>query len=290
MVFNDDIVIKKGIDEQGKAIGKKEINWYQFISKLHFENIPRIISYAPLTMERIHGHNIFELDCLVRSQKEIILKNIVNTLQHLHDSVPKIPADINDLSEAYINKTFSRLDKIKTLVPFADRDFIRINGQYYRNIYAWKEEVISRIKSYFPTEFSVIHGDCTFSNIMYDTFAQKIILIDPRGYFGKTQVYGDVDYDWAKLYYSINGNYDQFNRKKYSLCIAENEIELTIKSTDWEDIENTFFDLIPGINRRKIKLLHALIWLSLTTYAWDDFDSICGAFYNGIIKLGEAME
>ena len=103
-------------------------------------------------------------------------------------------------------------------------------------------------------------------------------------------MYGDVDYDWAKLYYSINGNYDQFNRKKYSLCIAENEIELTIKSTDWEDIENTFFDLIPGINRRKIKLLHALIWLSLTTYAWDDFDSICGAFYNGIIKLGEAME
>ena len=39
----------------------------------------------------------------------------------------------------------------------------------------------------------------------------------------------------------------------------------------------------------QIKLLHAIIWLSLTTYAWQDYDSICGAFYNGLYYMEEAL-
>jgi hypothetical protein len=38
-----------------------------------------------------------------------------------------------------------------------------------------------------------------------------------------------------------------------------------------------------------IKLIHAVIWLSLTTYAWQDYDSICGAFYNGLYYLEEVL-
>ena len=54
-------------------------------------------------------------------------------------------------------------------------------------------------------------------------------------------------------------------------------------------MEDYFFDCLPNINKNKIKLLHAIIWLSLTSYAWEDYDSICGAFYNGIAKLGEVL-
>jgi hypothetical protein len=32
-----------------------------------------------------------------------------------------------------------------------------------------------------------------------------------------------------------------------------------------------------------------LVWLSLTTYAWEDYDSICGAFYYGLYWLEDAM-
>ena len=124
---------------------------------------------------------------------------------------------------------------------------------------------------------------------MFDTFDMKAILIYPRGYFGKTKLYGDVDYDWAKLYYSLHGEYDQFNRKKFTLDIREKEVELAIKPNNWADMEEYFFDLLPEVSRYKIKLLHAIIWLSLTTYAWEDYDSICGAFYNGIIKLGDVL-
>ena len=124
---------------------------------------------------------------------------------------------------------------------------------------------------------------------MFDTFNMKAILIDPRGYFGKTKLYGDVDYDWAKLYYSLKGEYDQFNRKKFTLDIRENDVEIAIKPNNWADMEEFFFDCLPVVDKNKIKLLHAIIWLSLTTYAWEDYDSICGAFYNGLIKLGEVL-
>lgn len=117
----------------------------------------------------------------------------------------------------------------------------------------------------------------------------KVAFIDPRGYFGDTKIFGDEDYDWAKLYYSLKGDYDQFNLKKFTLDIQDNEVEFAIKPNNWADMEEFFFDNLPLVNKRKIKLLHAVIWLSLTTYAWEDYDSICGAFYNGIVKLGEVL-
>ena len=38
-----------------------------------------------------------------------------------------------------------------------------------------------------------------------------------------------------------------------------------------------------------MKVFLAITWLSLTTYAWEDYDSICGAFYNGLYYLEEAL-
>lgn len=114
------------------------------------------------------------------------------------------------------------------------------------------------------------------------------VFIDPRGYFGFTKLYGDVRYDWAKLYYSIVGNYDQFNLKEFRLEIKEDEIFLHLNSNHWEDMEEDFFQLT-GADKEEIKLLHAIIWLSLTTYAWQDYDSICGAFYNGLYYLEEVL-
>ena len=125
--------------------------------------------------------------------------------------------------------------------------------------------------------------------MLYDRVKRNLFLIDPRGYFGKTKFYGDPDYDWAKLYYSIVGNYDQFNRKNFALDIQTRGVEIEILSNNWSDMENYFFDSLPGVSRRKIKALHAVIWLSLTTYAWEDYDSICGAFYKGIVESSDFL-
>lgn len=286
MKFIGDIVIKDGINEQGKKIAIDERNWYKFVKEKGFEFIPEIYEYEPLKMKKVQGKNIYDYDCLTKTQKEEILLNIINALEKLHNLVPPITANDKDSEITYITKTFERLEKVKDLVPFANKEFIKINSHYYKNVFFDKEKFVNILESLFPKKFHLIHGDCTFSNLMFDTFNMKTILIDPRGYFGTSKLYGDIDYDWAKLYYSIKGNYDQFNRKKFTLDIKNNEVELAIKTNGWEDMEEFFFDNIKDVDKNKIKILHSVIWLSLTTYAWEDYDSICGAFYNGVIQIG----
>ncbi len=289
MEFNGDIIVKRGINDQGKKIAVDEIAWYKHVKELGYKNIPEIYAYEPLTMKRVQGKNIYEYDCLTKTQKREILRKLIEALKELHNLEPSQPVNLKDVEDNFLNKTFDRLSKVEKLVPFADKEFIKINGNYYKNVFFNKEELTEAIKTIYPTEFKLIHGDCTFSNLMFDTYNMKAILIDPRGYFGKTKFYGDVDYDWAKLYYSLKGEYDQFNRKKFTLDIREKEVEMAIKPNNWADMEEFFFDCLPNVSKYKIKLLHAIIWLSLTTYAWEDYDSICGAFYNGIIKLNEVL-
>lgn len=285
MEFKGDIVIKSAVNDQGKKIASDEIAWYKHVKELGYINIPEIYSYEPLVMKRVQGKNIFEYDCLTKTQKREILKKLIDSLKDLHNLEPSQPVNIADVEENFYNKTFDRLSKIKKLVPFMGDEFIKINGNYYKNVFFLEDELKEIIKRFYPTEFYLIHGDCTFSNLMFDTFNMKAILIDPRGYFGKTKFYGDVDYDWAKLYYSLKGSYDQFNRKKFTLDIRDKDVEFAIKSNGWEDMEEFFFDSLPAVNKDKIKFLHAIIWLSLTTYAWEDYDSICAAFYNGVVLL-----
>ena len=287
--FDGDTIIKRGINEQGKKIATDEIAWYKHVKQLGFSNIPEIYEYEPLKMKYIQGKNIFEYDCLSKTQKSEILGELINVLKELHDLEPLQSVNLDDVEENYITKTFDRLAKVKNLIPFADQEFIKINGQYYKNVFFNKKEIVEIIKKHYPSNFALIHGDCTFSNLMYDTFNMKPVLIDPRGYFGNTKLYGDVDYDWAKLYYSVIGGYDHFNRKKFTLDIGEKEVVFNIKQNIWSDMEEVFFENLPNVNRTKIKLLHAIIWLSLTTYAWEDYDSICGAFYNGNIYLNDVL-
>ena len=139
----------------------------------------------------------------------------------------------------------------------------------------------------YSDKFFFIHGDCTFSNMMLRENGEPV-LIDPRGYFGYTEILGDVRYDWAKMYYSIVGNYDRFNLKDFKLDILADEVRLEIASNHWEEMEEDFFSMT-GADEAEIKLIHAIIWLSLTTYAWQDYDSVCGSFYNGLYYLEEIL-
>ncbi len=287
--FSRDKVVKTPLDAQGRAIAQKEVAWYRFVSEKGYAQIPQIHAYEPLTMRKIAGKNIHEYECLLKSQKKEILRAIIAALQSLHELAPRIPAQDSDSEQTYIKKTFERLDLIAPLVPFSEREFIKINARYYKNPLFEREKIAALARSHFAREFCVIHGDCTFSNMLFDSFNEKIVLIDPRGYFGETRFYGDADYDWAKLYYSLRGDYDQFNRKKFTLLIGENEVEMMIKSSGWGDMAECFFDLLPAANKGKIRLLHALIWLALSAYAWEDYDSICGAFYRGVVLLDEIL-
>lgn len=281
-------MIKEGIDAQGRALVVRERAWYQKLAETDFPNIPKIYALEPLTMENIDGKNIYAYTGLSKEQKRGILSRIVACLKEVQ-STQAVPSDWGSYYEAYIGKTFDRLQKIRDLVPFARDKTVTVNGRACRNVFWERERLEQRIREWFPAQFKLIHGDCTFSNLLLRQDGTPV-LIDPRGYFGTTELYGDPAYDWAKLYYSVAGNYDQFNLKRFDLKIREQEAELTIASSHWEDMEQDLLDLLSDeVTPEQLKLLHAVIWLSLTTYAWEDYDSICGAFYNGLYYLEEVL-
>lgn len=284
------VLIKEPIDNQGEMLARRESAWYEKAKKLGIDILPEIYGTNPLKIEYITGKNIYEYD-LDYNTKRDILEKIVSSLKKLHES-ESVPADSFSIREAYYTKTMDRLSRIRDMIPFADERYITVNGRKCHNVYFIREVLEKKIEKLVINckHFSFIHGDCTFSNMMIRDDGNPV-LIDPRGYFGFTELYGDVRYDWAKIYYSVVGNYDMFNLKKFRLNIGENSeegVNLEIDSNHWEDLANDFIKMT-GSDEDEIRLLHAIIWLSLTTYAWQDYDSICGAFYNGIFYLEELL-
>lgn len=285
ITIEDGVLTKVPLDQQGETLAKREEKWYAKAQEMKISGIPELYGTNPLRMEVIRGKNIYEYS-LTKTEKRRVLEQLVAILNTLH-STPAVAADSFSIKEAYFNKTIQRLSQIEDLVPFARERYIRINGKNCRNVFFFRDRLERRLEQLTCDKFHFIHGDCTFSNMMLRENGEPV-LIDPRGYFGFTENYGDVRYDWAKLYYSVVGNYDRFNLKKFRMQILDDEVNLQIESNGWEDMEEDFFALTEA-DPDEIRLLHAVIWLSLTTYAWQDYDSICAAFYNGLYYLEDVL-
>lgn len=281
-----DLITKKPLDAQGEQLARRERDWYREAGSYGFKQIPEIYSLDPLIMKRIEGLNIFRTELSVEDKKTVI-DRLVDSLEKLH-SYKSVQADPFSCMEAYYTKTISRLNKVRDLIPFAGDEYIRINGADYKNPYRNKPSLRKLVRDRLCScdEFVLIHGDCTFSNTMVDSDL-NITFLDPRGYFGITEMYGDPYYDWAKVYYSVAGDYDRFNNKEFVLDIDDDGIKLSIETSGWQDMAGYLVSRISECDEEKIKLIHGIIWLSLTTYAWEDYDSICGAFYKGTMLLDE---
>jgi len=288
MTFYDDKVLKEGVTKEGKELIKREVFWYEAVSKHNFNGIPSIYSFDPLIMEKIDGDNIFKGNFSDKQKKQIIDKLVdnLNTLHHMESTSP----NVFDMQEDYYTKTLKRLKGIRDTIPFTNQAYIKINGKECKNIFYYCEEFQKMVDILLngATEFGIIHGDGTLTNTMIDN-SGNIYFIDARGYFGKTPLIGDVYYDWAKLYYSIEGAFDQFNIKKFELNISEKEVTYQINKSGWEKFTVYLLQKIPDCNEFRIKMIHAIIWLSLASHCWEDYDSMCLAFYNGLYLWNELM-
>jgi aminoglycoside phosphotransferase len=283
-----DVIIKIPVDAQGKKLAVRESAWYHAAEQYHFDKIPEIISFDPLRMKRIKGEHIFRAQ-LDDKKKKLVIDSIIASLRKLHD-LKHVVKDIFSIKEAYYTKTMNRLAKVRNLIPFSDRKMITINGNNYRNIYFYTDVFQKQTENIlYNTDFAFIHGDCTFSNIMVNENGE-ITFLDPRGYFGFIDLYGDTAYDWAKVFYSINGDYDQFNNSNFTLVIGKESVSLEIATNGWKHLSDYYISNITDCTPERIRFIHAIIWLSLTTYAWDDYDSICGAFYNGLMLMDEFLK
>lgn len=272
LTIENDTVIKSS---SNKKMLDLESSWYERAKLLGFNDIPNLVSKNPFIMEKINGIHPFD------SNQSII--PIIDSIKNLHflDSSDSIK---EELYIAYMKKTIDRILPYQKLIPLSDKETIFVRNKKCKNIFQNLNLLDYIFKEVISDKFSFIHGDCTFSNCILKE--HKPIWIDPRGYFGeqtfKYKGLGDPNYDWAKLYYSMVGNYDSFNRKQFELSV-NSDIQINYKRYNLKKEDLEYFE--SRVDIRKVKLIHGLIWLSLVGYAKDDIDLMIAAYYNGVYFL-----
>lgn len=116
------------------------------------------------------------------------------------------------------DKTVNRLKEFCRSMNFDIMDSVIINGVKTPPIQTVMDDCI-RLALSKPCIPGILHGDLCFSNIMYDSRADAIKLIDPRALDSENNftMYGDIAYDIAKLNHSILGLYDHIIAGAYRL-------------------------------------------------------------------------
>lgn len=178
------------------------------------------------------------------------------------------------LESMYVEKTKRRLGHVDPdghLAPFHD-DEVTINGETYRGlpfILDGLESLLSEAGVLDVEEFSVIHGDLCFSNILFSVRNGIVKLIDPRGEFGPYVVYGDQRYDLAKLRHSVSGNYDFIINDMFEVWTERptNDIEYEVYRNSTHDERETLFDNLLEQQYPEwsddVRLIESLLYLSM---------------------------
>lgn len=299
--FFNDVYVKEGIvfkevrNESFRHLLSDEINWYKFVSEKYYTNIPEIISYEPLSMSLIDGFHPYGVKAFRGAKDSVkgeIVGSILHALEDLHDLGSSMYSD-KIINEVYVKKTIERIGKVANVIPYADSETFTVEGKKVMNLLhpsnqRYIGEIVRKVMR-TKSDFRVIHGDPTFSNVLIEKTSGNAVFIDPRGYFGSLKIYGDPMYDYAKLYYSAIGNYDFFNQGRFLLRIDGREIRVHIESEGFERTDILFQDLA-GRKFPSIKVLHALIWLSLSGYVVDDYDAILASFFHGLRLFQEVWD
>lgn len=232
--------------------------WYLNIPENIKDLFPKLINYTneSVTISKIVGLPISYLNVNKVLTRNTLL-SILNTLKKIHNSEKK-SLDINiyanyadKLNERVSNYDFSKFNGIKSVVSELN-DFFLNYAEEKRGIYG------------------VIHGDSVFTNILIDNY-ENLKFIDMRGKVGNDlSIYGDVFYDYAKIYQSIIGydcillekeiNYDyiNINKKIFFDFINENFGEYYIYAIK-QITKSLIISLIPIHDNNKTQEYYKLI-------------------------------
>ena len=176
------------------------------------------------------------------------------------------------LREMYEEKTRQRLSRI-----FEDRLFevfqseeLRINGKKSVSLAEalhLMPTVAEKLGIYQNASFCIIHGDLCLSNILFDQRNNIVRVIDPRGRFGRMELYGDIRYDLAKLMHSFEGNYDFLVNNLFEIKTTKNEVRLEIFMNENHHKVKSLFDSWMTKNWKQeiqaVRFIESMLFLSM---------------------------
>lgn len=168
-----------------------------------------------------------------------------------------------------------------------------VNGRELPNLFDMQERLgdeVARLGR--GATGSIIHGDLCFSNVLYDLRSGICKLIDPRGSFGQSGIFGDPRYDVAKLYHSVHGLYDFVTADLFSVSTAGDELVLDLRTRPYHDQIRRAFDEVffTDFDRRDILLVTGLIFVGLPALHYDQPRRQLAFHLRGLELLAEAFD
>lgn len=322
-------VIKKyiGFDEYYKNKFLDEIIWMIKAQIKFSKNIPKIIDYS-LNREElwvkmnyikdktVHDHfiNEDEIDwnLVFKYYLELIEEFKKNKLELFLVEEWKIK-----MIDFYLERTINNIKKIQIkneLKMFFENDFILINNKKYpslkmiinflkKKVQLAKQNKLEKEDIFYklltPTKNRIVfsHLDLIFGNVFLDNENEVLKIIDPRGSFADSKEYGDIYYDYAKIYQCIYGLYDFIIEDRFNLNNKNNEISFIIeKPNNIKEIEQSFLKIL--LNEIKedidvIKLLEAIQFFAMTPAHNDNTNrqivQICVGICHFVDVIGEVQ-
>ena len=275
---------------------KKEQDWFLSAKQTIPDNIPLIYevqtfnNISKIVMEYINGENLYDTLRHVTSKVFVAkyIESVSKVSKELHAEM--YPANKTDFKKMYLEKPLKSLEFFysKYGEQYKEKDKIVINN---RNCTKPEVLLLEKYKELqhkvSSNKYTLIHGDLTLSNIIVGKDF-NIFLIDPRGGFGDTKNYGDPNYDIAKFYFSLIGNFDSLNNHHFSLSVKDNIYSYNIPpiinnfKVSW--LENQFWKYFPA-DKEIIKFIHCTIWLSLLPHLEESENQTITAFLQGTYLL-----
>lgn len=271
VVIQDNVVEKIALNDQGYLLQTRELAWYD---KVKTNNVPEILVKKPMSffMSRAQGVEAYKTPNV---SPDLILDEL-NKI-HQSDTCP-VTSDVlgRDINIEASIKVYNR---IKTIQPIIDGfgKVKTVNDLKLNNPNEIIDELRLRISSlnYGKDQYSLIHGDPNFSNIFINK--NEVTFIDPRGYFGETELYGLPSYDRAKVLYALSG-YDNFNADPLfgNFVKTGNDLDIYV-----EPYDPKFMSRRDTFTEEEYYWL-AIIWISLGGYFKNNPLKATTAYYYGL--------
>ncbi len=229
----------------------------------------------------------------------IYWNKIFGAIENVLDEFTKYEYSIgfNAYFDFYYNKLTERLKSFKKQIDdkFLFDNYLIINNKKYKNINLLDKQIKQKIIDlYSEDDFTIMHGDLCFNNILYDLYSNIIRMIDTRGSFGKCKgIYGDRKYDIAKLTHSVIGQYDYIVNNIFKIQISNGQIFYEIpKRENYEYLKTLNVKLIEKNNYsyEDIIFLVGLLFVSMTPLHNDNIDRQITMYAHGIKFINEGLE
>jgi len=187
------------------------------------------------------------------------------------------PIDKESFNYMYIERTQERVEKLrrtKEIVGHVINECpeLIINGRSRRNFDCLWQEIRPRLASLtHDSDYTIIHGDMCFSNILYDLNARLCKFVDPRGSFGRKGIHGDIKYDIAKLYHSAHGLYDFITNDLFNIECHDNHIQYEVYAGETTTEVRSMFETVffERFDRTEIMLIEGLLFITMGIFHYD---------------------